>query len=56
MEAAGLMNQFPLLVIHGICDYCDSHKINGWQGYAALTGRVYKIAPIEAETQDIEAA
>jgi nucleoside phosphorylase len=26
MEAAGLMNSFPCLVIHGICDYADSHK------------------------------
>ncbi|KAB8078795.1 nucleoside phosphorylase domain-containing protein [Aspergillus leporis] len=26
MEAAGLMNQLPCLVIRGICDYCDTHK------------------------------
>jgi nucleoside phosphorylase len=26
MEAAGLMNSFPCLVIRGICDYADSHK------------------------------
>jgi nucleoside phosphorylase len=26
MEAAGLMNQLPCLVIRGICDYSDSHK------------------------------
>jgi nucleoside phosphorylase len=26
MEAAGLMNNFPCLVIRGICDYTDSHK------------------------------
>ncbi|RYP57870.1 hypothetical protein DL770_010563 [Monosporascus sp. CRB-9-2] len=26
MEAAGLMNCFPCLVIRGICDYADSHK------------------------------
>jgi nucleoside phosphorylase len=26
MEAAGLMNNFPCLVIRGICDYADSHK------------------------------
>jgi nucleoside phosphorylase len=29
MEAAGLMNQFPCLVIRGICDYSDSHKNKG---------------------------
>ncbi|KKZ59879.1 hypothetical protein EMCG_05308 [[Emmonsia] crescens] len=26
MEAAGLMNDFPCLVIRGICDYADAHK------------------------------
>jgi nucleoside phosphorylase len=26
MEAAGLMDQLPCLVVRGICDYCDSHK------------------------------
>jgi nucleoside phosphorylase len=37
MEAAGLMNNFPCLVIRGICDYADSHKNNTWQPYAAAT-------------------
>ncbi|KAF2135113.1 uncharacterized protein K452DRAFT_303791, partial [Aplosporella prunicola CBS 121167] len=37
MEAAGLMNHFPCLVIRGICDYSDSHKNKVWQGYAAMT-------------------
>ncbi|KAF3391660.1 hypothetical protein F1880_007668 [Penicillium rolfsii] len=41
MEAAGLMNQFPCLVIRGICDYSDSHKNNEWQGYAAMTAAAY---------------
>lgn len=35
MEAAGLMNNFPCLVIRGICDYADSHKNKKWQPYAA---------------------
>jgi nucleoside phosphorylase len=35
MEAAGLMNSFPCLVIRGICDYADSHKNKKWQPYAA---------------------
>jgi nucleoside phosphorylase len=26
MEAAGLINDFPCVVIRGICDYSDSHK------------------------------
>jgi nucleoside phosphorylase len=34
MEAAGLMNSFPCLVIRGICDYADSHKSKRWQPYA----------------------
>jgi nucleoside phosphorylase len=37
MEAAGLMNSFPCLVIRGICDYADSHKNKRWQSYAAAT-------------------
>jgi nucleoside phosphorylase len=37
MEAAGLMNSFPCLVIRGICDYADSHKNKRWQAYAAGT-------------------
>jgi nucleoside phosphorylase len=37
MEAAGLMNSFPCLVIRGICDYADSHKNKMWQHYAAAT-------------------
>ncbi len=34
-EAAGLMNNFPCLVIRGISDYADSHKSKCWLGYAA---------------------
>lgn len=41
MEAAGLMNNFPCLVIRGICDYSDSHKNNEWQGYAAMVAAAY---------------
>ncbi|EHK18518.1 uncharacterized protein TRIVIDRAFT_225823 [Trichoderma virens Gv29-8] len=41
MEAAGLMNHFPCLVIRGICDYSDSHKNKYWQGYAAMTAAAY---------------
>jgi nucleoside phosphorylase len=41
MEAAGLMNQFPCLVIRGICDYSDSHKNKEWQGFAAMTAAAY---------------
>jgi nucleoside phosphorylase len=41
MEAAGLMNDFPCLVVRGICDYADSHKNKAWQEYAALTAAAY---------------
>ncbi|KAJ5413807.1 hypothetical protein N7509_000434 [Penicillium cosmopolitanum] len=41
MEAAGLMNDFPCLVIRGICDYADSHKNKEWQGYAAAVAAAY---------------
>jgi nucleoside phosphorylase len=41
MEAAGLMNNFPCLVIRGICDYADSHKNKKWQAYAAGTAAAY---------------
>jgi nucleoside phosphorylase len=41
MEAAGLVNHFPCLVIRGICDYADSHKNKNWQGYAAMVAAAY---------------
>ena len=41
MEAAGLMNTFPCLIIRGICDYSDSHKNKLWQPYAAATAATY---------------
>jgi nucleoside phosphorylase len=41
MEAAGLMNNFPCLVVRGICDYADSHKNKAWQGYAAAAAAAY---------------
>lgn len=57
MEAAGLMNHFPCLVIRGICDYSDSHKNKDWQGYAAMTAVAYakdllrRIAPTQVEAE-----
>lgn len=41
MEAAGLMNNFPCLVIRGICDYADSHKNKRWQPYATGAAAAY---------------
>ncbi|OGE58486.1 hypothetical protein PENARI_c001G12297 [Penicillium arizonense] len=41
MEAAGLMMDFPCIVIRGVCDYADTHKNKQWQGYAALVAASY---------------
>jgi hypothetical protein len=41
MEAAGLMDTFPCLVIRGISDYADSHKNKEWQEYAAAAAAAY---------------
>jgi nucleoside phosphorylase len=62
MEAAGLMDHFPCLVIRGICDYSDSHKNKAWQGYAAMAAALYardllgKIHParVEQETRIVD--
>lgn len=56
MEAAGLMNDFPCLVIRGICDYADSHKNKKWQPYAAAMAAAYMkellaIIPAQAAIQ-----
>ncbi|KAL7940286.1 hypothetical protein V8C42DRAFT_356358 [Trichoderma barbatum] len=47
MEAAGLMNSFPCLVIRGICDYSDRHWFKEWRGYAAMTAAAYAKALLE---------
>ena len=58
MEAAGIMNRFPCMVIRGICDYSDSHKNKDWQGYGALTAAAYakdllkEILPHRVETEE----
>ncbi|KAF4834499.1 Ankyrin-1 [Colletotrichum tropicale] len=57
MEAAGLMNHFPCLVVRGICDYSDTHKNDNWHGYAAMTAAAYakdllgKILPSKVEAE-----
>ncbi|KAI9778777.1 MAG: hypothetical protein M1839_007867 [Geoglossum umbratile] len=57
MEAAGLMNHFPCLVIRGICNYSDTHKNKDWQGYAALAAAaytkdlLYRIPPSRVEAE-----
>ncbi|OAA80114.1 hypothetical protein LEL_03600 [Akanthomyces lecanii RCEF 1005] len=57
MEAGGLMNHFPCLVVRGICDYSDTHKNKEWRGYAAMTAAVYakdllkRISPNKVEAE-----
>lgn len=41
IEAAGLMDNLPCLVIRGVCDCADSHKNKEWQPYAAATAAAY---------------
>ncbi|KAF5578857.1 Pfs domain-containing protein [Fusarium pseudocircinatum] len=52
MEAAGLMNILPCLVIRGICDYADSHKNKHWQRYAAATAAGYAKELLSVMPQD----
>ncbi|KAH8649881.1 hypothetical protein BX600DRAFT_528913 [Xylariales sp. PMI_506] len=58
MEAAGLVNHFPCLIIRGICDYSDSHKNKQWQRYAAMAAAAYakdlllRIAPNNVENEE----
>ncbi len=40
-EAAGVLHNFPCLVIRGICHYADSHKNDDWRSYAAMTAAAY---------------
>ncbi|KAI9687458.1 MAG: hypothetical protein M1822_002068 [Bathelium mastoideum] len=41
MEAAGVMNNFPCLVVREISDYADSYKNDDWQRYAAAAAAAY---------------
>ncbi|RMJ01474.1 hypothetical protein CDV36_015783 [Fusarium kuroshium] len=41
MEAAGIADQIPCLVIRGICHYADTHKNDDWHRYAAAAAAAY---------------
>ncbi|KAK6343424.1 hypothetical protein TWF730_011013 [Orbilia blumenaviensis] len=41
MEAAGIMDEIPCLVVRGISDYADTHKQDAWQFYAAAAAAAY---------------
>jgi nucleoside phosphorylase len=59
MEAAGTMNQIPVGVIRGVCDYGDEYKNKEWQPYAAAMAAayakavLYQILPKNGATQPI---
>jgi nucleoside phosphorylase len=53
MEASGLQGAAwaqgkDIFVVRGICDYCDEHKNDAWQNYAALAAAAYTRALIES--------
>jgi nucleoside phosphorylase len=48
MEGAGVWDNFPCVVIKGVCDYADSHKNKNWQSYAAATAAACMKAFLEA--------
>ncbi|KPM45222.1 hypothetical protein AK830_g1398 [Neonectria ditissima] len=56
MEAAGLMTNFPCIVIRGISDYADSHKNDGWHYFAAAAAAACTkelLSYLDAETDSV---
>jgi nucleoside phosphorylase len=55
MEAAGIMDEIPCLVVRGICDYADTHKQDGWHHYAAAVAATYtKAVLLKVYGHDVE--
>jgi len=55
MEAAGIMDEIPCLVIRGICDYADTHKQDGWHHYAAAVAAAYaKATLLKVDAEEVE--
>ena len=57
MEGSGLADgawtaQQSYILIRGISDYCDSHKRDSWQGYAAAAAAAYARSLIESFPAD----
>lgn len=40
-EAVGMINDFPCIVIAGICDYADAGKNKAWQSHAATAAAAF---------------
>ncbi|KAL6854797.1 hypothetical protein ACO1O0_005924 [Amphichorda felina] len=51
MEGAGVWEEFPCIVVKGVCDYGDSHKNKSWQSYAAATAAAASKAILERYTK-----
>ncbi|WP_437333592.1 phosphorylase family protein [Sorangium sp. So ce394] len=52
MEASGVadaswLQRAGYFVVRGTCDYCDGHKSDVWQGYAAMIAAAYARALLE---------
>ncbi|KAK6502897.1 hypothetical protein TWF481_007938 [Arthrobotrys musiformis] len=47
MEAAGVWDFLPCILIKGVCDYSDSHKNKSWQEYAAISAAAFTRAALE---------
>ena len=57
MEGSGIMDagwamDKDIMVVRGVCDYCDDHKSDTWQRYAALAAAAYTRGLIEALPED----
>ncbi|KAF9772500.1 hypothetical protein IL306_009804 [Fusarium sp. DS 682] len=46
-EGAGLWDEFPCIVVKGVCNYADNHKNKEWQNFAAATAAAVLKALIE---------
>ncbi|PHH91402.1 hypothetical protein CDD83_600 [Cordyceps sp. RAO-2017] len=51
MEAAGLMNKFPCLVIRGICDHANPHANKAWQEHAATVAAAFAKELLQANIE-----
>ncbi|KAK6513278.1 hypothetical protein TWF506_009437 [Arthrobotrys conoides] len=47
MEAAGVWDYLPCILIKGVSDYADSHKNGRWQEYAAIAAAACAKAILE---------
>lgn len=57
MEAAGIMDELPCLVIRGISNYADTHKHDGWRYYAAAVAAAYgKAVLLKVPGEEVEEA